>query len=85
MRYNSFVASGVWRIAMGEITLESLARRVEALEAALTAKAPSRPTKDWRKVVGMFRDSDFMRAVDEECLRVREMEREAARSEAGPE
>jgi hypothetical protein len=68
---------------MGELTLESLARRVEALEAALTAKEPSSPMKDWRKVVGMFRDSDFMRAVDEECLRAREMEREAARHEEG--
>jgi hypothetical protein len=68
---------------MGEITLESLAKRVEALEAALAAKGPNRPTKDWRKTVGMFRDSDFMRAVDEECLRAREMEREAARREEG--
>ena len=46
---------------MGEITLESLAKRVEALEAALAAKEPSRLAKDWRKVVGMFRDSEFMR------------------------
>ena len=29
--------------------------------------------------VGMFRDSEFMRKVDEECLRIREAEREAAR------
>ena len=70
---------------MGNLTLESLARRVEALEAALAAKGPKRPGKDWRKVVGMFHDSDFMRAVDEECLRSREMEREAARGEVGPE
>jgi hypothetical protein len=68
---------------MGELTLESLARRVEALESALAAKEPGRPTKDWRKVVGMFHDSDFMRAVDEECLRARETEREAARHEEG--
>jgi hypothetical protein len=27
----------------------------------------------------MFRDSEFMRRVDEECMRVREAEREAAR------
>jgi hypothetical protein len=69
------------RIVMGEITLESLAKRVEALEAALAAKEPTRPAKNWRKTVGMFGDSDFMRAVDEECLRTREMEREAARHE----
>jgi hypothetical protein len=35
--------------------------------------------KDWRKVIGMFGDSEFMRAVDEECERSREEEREAAR------
>ena len=64
---------------MSELTLESLAKRVEALEIALAVKESSRPPKDWRKVVGMFHDSDFMRAVDEECLRLREREREAAR------
>ena len=31
--------------------------------------------------VGMFRDSEFMRQVDEECQRTRESEREAARRE----
>jgi hypothetical protein len=31
--------------------------------------------------VGMFRDSEFMRQVDEECQRIREAEREAARRE----
>ena len=65
---------------MNDLTLESLAKRVEALENAIATKAdPSR--KDWRKVVGMFRDSEFMREVDEECSRIREAEREAARSE----
>lgn len=70
---------------MSELTLESLAKRVAALETALAAKEPNRPPKDWRKVVGMFRDSDFMREVDEECLRLREKEREAARREESPE
>jgi hypothetical protein len=70
---------------MGDLTLESLAKRVEALETALAAKAPNRPAKDWRRIVGMFHDSEFMRAVDEECLRSRELEREAARAEDGPE
>jgi len=63
---------------MAELTLESLAKRVEALELAL-AKEGNRPAKDWRRVVGMFRDSEFMREVDEECQRMREAEREAAR------
>ncbi len=70
---------------MNELTLESLAKRVEALETALAAKERNRPPKDWRKVVGMFHDSDFMRAVDEECLRMREREREEARREESPE
>lgn len=70
---------------MAELTLESLAKRVEALEVALAAKEPNRAPKDWRKVVGMFRDSEFMREVDEECRRMRETEREAARRGEVPE
>jgi hypothetical protein len=70
---------------MAELTLESLARRVEALEAAVAAKGSSRPPKDWRKVLGMFGDSEFMHEVDEECQRMREAEREAARREESPE
>jgi hypothetical protein len=70
---------------MNELTLESLARRVEALEIALAVKGRNRPPKDWRKVVGMFQDSEFMRAVDEECQRMREAEREAARQAESPE
>ncbi len=66
---------------MQELTLESLARRVEALENAIATKGPDLSRKDWRKVVGMFRDCEFMREVDEECLRMREAEREAARHE----
>jgi hypothetical protein len=71
--------------AMNELTLESLAKRVEALENAWAARGSSRPGKNWRRVVGMFRDSEFMRDVDEECRRMREAEREAARQEQGPE
>jgi hypothetical protein len=65
--------------AMNELTLESLAKRIEALENAIAMKGAGPARKDWRKVVGMFRDSEFMREVDEECLRMREAEREAAR------
>ncbi len=64
---------------MNDLTLESLARRVEALEKIIATKGPDLSRKDWRKAVGMFRDSEFMRKVDEECLRMREAEREAAR------
>jgi hypothetical protein len=66
---------------MNELTLESLAKRVEALENASAAKQPGRPGKDWRKVIGMFGDSEFMRDVDEECLRMRQAEREAAQQD----
>jgi hypothetical protein len=73
------LATGWEQTTMNELTLESLARRVQALENALANKGPERPRKDWRKVVGMFRDSEFMRQVDEECLRSREAERAEAR------
>ena len=62
-----------------EVTLESLAQRVAALERALDVKPPQSDKNGWRRVVGMFDDSDFMRQVDEECLWLREAEREVAR------
>ena len=61
---------------MAELTLESLAKRVEALEKGGTL---AKPGKAWRKSIGMFRDSEFMRDVDDECARSRDAEREAAR------
>ena len=64
---------------MSDLTLESLARRVEALEKAVALKGPGPVRKDWRTVVGVFGDSEFMREVDEECTRMREAERAAAR------
>jgi hypothetical protein len=70
---------------MSQLTLESLAKRVEALEIVLAAKESKRPRKDWRKVIGMFGDSEFMREVDDECQRMREAEREAARRGEVPE
>ncbi len=66
---------------MNKLTLNSLAERVAALEKAIAVKGQIQPPKDWRKTIGMFRDSDFMREVDEECLRSRDAEREAARLE----
>ena len=64
---------------MNDLTLESLAERVEALERVIASKGPEPFRKDWRKVVGMFRDREFRREVDEECMWTRETEREAAR------
>jgi hypothetical protein len=62
---------------MDDITLESLARRVEALERAIGVRS-ERP-KDWRRVVGMFGDNEFSRKVDAEGQAIREAEREEAR------
>lgn len=59
------------------LTLESLANRVAALEEALLHKTERK--KDWRRSVGMFADSEFMRQVDEEGRKIREADREAAR------
>jgi hypothetical protein len=47
------------------LTLESLAKRVEALELAV-AKQAKHGEKDWRKLVGRFHDSEFMQVVDAE-------------------
>jgi hypothetical protein len=70
---------------MNEVTLESLARRVEALERALDPKAGSFRSRDWRRVVGMFGDSEFMRQVDAEGQALREAERAEARREESVE
>jgi len=64
---------------MTEVTLESLARRVEALERAVDLKSRPARSKDWRRVVGMFGDSDFMKQVDAEGQAIRETERAEAR------
>ena len=47
----------------------------------MDTKEPVRAPKDWRRVIGMFGDSEFMREVDEECRKMREAKREAARRE----
>ena len=63
---------------MTDITLESLSRRVEALERALDPTSHSVRSKDWRRVVGMFGDSDFMPQVDAEGQAIRAAERAEA-------
>jgi hypothetical protein len=66
---------------MNELTLESLARRVEALERALRIQPASPGRDDWQRVVGMFAGSDFMKQVDEEGRKIREAERAQAQQE----
>jgi hypothetical protein len=67
---------------MPELTLEALAKRVEDLERRM-AEMATPPAKDWRKSVGMFTGSEFQKRVDEEALKIREADREAARREFG--
>jgi hypothetical protein len=64
---------------MVELTLESLSRRVEALERALDLKRTDGAPKDWRRAVGKWRDSEFMRQVDAEGQALREAERAESR------
>ena len=62
---------------MTELTLESLAKRLEAVEGELARL--KQPEKDWRRSLGMFAGSEFMKQVDAEVEAIREAERKAAR------
>jgi hypothetical protein len=66
---------------MNPLTLESLARRVEALERAVGIQSQPPGNDDWLRVVGMFAGSDFMKQVDEEGRKIREAERAQAQQE----
>ena len=69
---------------MPELTLESLARRLEEVERSLNEKQPAiiAPTKDWRSVVGISDMTDFSRLMQAEMDALRDADRHA--SEAGP-
>ena len=66
---------------MNELTLEMLAKRVEAIERLLNVQ-PEKPSADtdWQSAVGMFSGSDFMKLVDAEGRAIRERDREVARA-----
>ena len=66
---------------MNEPTLESLSQRIDALERELRTQRSTESHKDWRRVVGIAGDSDWMCHIDEEGRKIREAEREAARRE----
>ena len=66
---------------MNEPTLESLAQRIDALERELRTQRSTESNKDWRRVVGIAGDSDWMRQIDDEGRKIREAEREVARRE----
>jgi hypothetical protein len=71
---------------MSELTLESLARRVEELERRLNERQPPviAPTRDWRSVVGISEDNEFTRLMLAEIEAAHEADRQAALSEEAP-
>ena len=69
---------------MTELTLESLAKRIERLEMQ-AVRTPQPRRKDWRRAIGMFADSEFMQGVFAESQRIREADREAGRSRVSDE
>jgi hypothetical protein len=62
---------------MPEVTLEELARRVEALEKKLS-EPPKPGPLDWLQVVGVSEDNEFTRAMLAEIEARHEAERRAA-------
>ena len=62
---------------MPELTLESLAERIVAIERKLAEKPA--PNKDWRSVVGILAGSESAKQMLAETTAMREAEREAAR------
>jgi hypothetical protein len=64
-------------VAMAELTLESLAKRLEEVESELVRL--KQPEKDWKRSFGMFRGSEFMKQVDAEIEAIREAELAAVR------
>jgi hypothetical protein len=64
---------------MVEPTLADVVKRLEAVEHELSALRKRPRPKDWRRVVGMFAGSEFMKQLDADVATAREAEREAAR------
>ena len=63
---------------MNELTLESLAKRVEALEQKLLSADAKPKTLDWESVAGMFEGDETMRQIIAEGAAIREAERNGA-------
>lgn len=68
---------------MPELTLESLAKRVEELERLFAQRLPT-PANDWRSVVGNSEDNEFTRQMLAAIEENSEAERQAALAEDGP-
>jgi hypothetical protein len=67
---------------MSELTLESLARRLEDVERRLNEKQTA-SAKDWCIAAGMLTGREFSKIVDEEGRKIRDADREEARREFG--
>jgi hypothetical protein len=63
---------------MAELTLEALAKRIEAIEQKLSELRLPAKSKDWRGVVGISEDNEFTRLVLAEIEANREAERRTA-------
>ncbi|MBI1916619.1 MAG: hypothetical protein HYS12_18080 [Planctomycetes bacterium] len=61
---------------MSQITLETLAERVAALEKAVATLRQLQPTfppgKDWRRTIGMFAGDEVMKEIFEAGRLIRE-------------
>ena len=71
---------------MSELTLESLARRLEEVERRLNEKEASNG-KDWRMAAGMFTGREFSKIIDEEGRKITRSgigKRHARSSESDP-
>ncbi|MSU77972.1 MAG: hypothetical protein EXS16_07735 [Gemmataceae bacterium] len=69
---------------MKQTTLESLEKRVEALELSLAQALQSQPKpgkfKDWRLAVGKYKRTELSEAVDAAGRKIREADRRKAGS-----
>lgn len=68
---------------MNELTLESLAKRVEALERRLAGTGNLiPPLRSWQSVVGISEETEFSRAMQAEMKAIKDAERQEAIQES---
>lgn len=64
---------------MPEVTLESLAARLAAVERELAAlRGVTLPSRDWRSVAGISEETEFSRRMQAEMKAIKDAERSAA-------
>ena len=69
------------RTTITELTLESLARRLDEIERRLNEQQLA-TTRDWRSVVGISEETEFSRSMQAEMDALREADHRAAEAEA---